>query len=333
MLDKVIIYDIKLKNKYVSPLEIRQLMGRAGRTYNAFQQGEVYIFGKEEDDEAIENYFYGKDNEIKSNLKDNDIISFHILPDIASGEVKKIEDIKKWFSGSLSAFQGNSIDENEIFLHLIDCGCIDENFNVLLNGNLSINFYYTPKRIKVLNEKLDYIFQIDDFSTMAFAWLFSYYSGYKVFHNLYFEFMDNKSSKYYLDNDEEFDFFVYYLILNNRSVKKIGSYIEKSKKDIFRLIATIREISNHKELNIEKNLKLIETQLYYNVNTKIANLMHDIGIFDKKAVEILYELGIKDYNDMKEKIDHIKSYADFRTYKSCVDFLNSKGDYKNVESN
>jgi len=333
MLDKVVIYDIKLKDEYVSPLEIRQLIGRAGRTYNKFQQGEAYILGKEEDEDVIDNYFYGKDNKICSNLNNLDKISFHILPDINNNNVKSIEDIGNWFSKSLSFAQGNEIDCNEIFDYLINNKCIDEKFNVLFNGFLSINYYYTPNRINVLSEKMDYLYQIDDFSWIALSWLCSYYSGYKVYHPAYFEFKDMISSKYYLDLNEEFDFFVYFLIFQNRMVKKIGSYIGSTRKDIFRLLSVIKEIAKHKEINIENNLNLLETQLYYNVNARCAELMHNIGIFDKKTIEMLLDLCIKDYNDMICKIDYIKSYADPRTYKMCIDFIKSKGDMDNVTCN
>jgi hypothetical protein len=54
---------------------------------------------------------------------------------------------------------------------------------------------------------------------MAFSWLFSFYSGKKVYHPLYYAFLDLKPSKFYLD-DELFDFFVYYLILNNKNISK-----------------------------------------------------------------------------------------------------------------
>lgn len=333
MLDKVIIYDIKLKNEYISPLEIRQLMGRAGRTYNQFQQGEAYIFGKNEDNDTIDNYFYGNDNKICSNLNDLDKISFHILPDINTGLVKNVDEIDGWFKKSLSFIQGNEIDKNDIFNYLLEKKCIDNNFNVLFNGYLSINYYYTPNRINILNEKMDFLYQINDFSWVALAWLCSYYSGYKVYHPAYFEFKDNISSKFYLDLDEEFDFFVYYLIFQNRVVKKIGSYIGNTKKDIFRLLSVIKEIAKHKEINIERHLNFLETQLYYNVNARCAELMHNIGIFDKKTVEMLMDLCIKDYNDMISKIDYIKSYADPRTYKMCIDYIKYKGDINNVTSN
>lgn len=333
MLDKVIVYDIKLRNEYVSSLEIRQLLGRAGRTYNQFQQGEVYIFGKDDDNDIIDNYFYGKDNKICSNLNDIDKICFHILPDIESGLVKNINDIDIWFSKSLSFIQGNRINQNDIFNYLLKNKCIDNEFNILFNGFLSIRYYYTPNRINVLNEKINYLYQLNDFSLMAFSWLFSYYSGYKVYHPAYFEFKDLISSKYYLNLDEEFDFFVYYLIFNNRVVKKIGSYIGKTKKDIFRLLSVVKEISSNNEINIENNLKILETQLYYNVNATYANLMHDIGIFDKKVIENLSDLCVYNYEEMINKIDYIKTYADQRTYKICIDYIKNKGDIINVKSN
>ena len=61
--------------------------------------------------------------------------------------------------------------------------------------------------------------------------------------------------------------------------------------------------------------------------------MHNIGIFDKKTIEMLIDLCIKDYSDMVSKIDYIKSYADPRTYKMCIDYIKYKGDINNVTSN
>ena len=321
MIDKVILYDIKCGKNYISTLEARQILGRAGRTYNKFEQGQTYIFGKQQQLDKINQYYYGDDNTVNSNLTNIDMIAFHILPDIQTNKVKNIQDIKKWYQDTLAFVQGNIIDENELYNYLKVNNCIDQDFNVLQNGELSIQFYYTPKRISVLIQKLNYLIQQNDFSLMALAWLFSYYSGNKVFHPLYQQFQQERSNKYYLKHNELFDFFFYYLILNGRSIKKIGSYIVKTRKDIFRLFAVLKKIvkSNQDMPNI--NLKLIENMIYYNVNKEQSQLMEKLNCYDKNLIQKLNYFNIQSVQDIDFKLDYIQNFFDRKTFQKCLTLI------------
>ena len=321
MIDKVILYDIKCGKNYISTLQARQILGRAGRTYNRFQQGETYIFGKQQQLNKINQYYYGDDNTVKSNLTEIDKIAFHILPDVLNNSVKSLSDIKLWFEKTLSFAQGNTIDENQLFQYMISTKCIDESFQLLQNGKLSIQFYYTPDRICTLCQKFDYLLQNNDFSIVALAWLFSYYSGNKVYHPLYVQFQQLKSSKYYLKRNQQFDFFVYYLILNGRSVKKIISYINKTRKDLFRLIAVLKKIVKSKEISLEVDLKLIENMIYYNVNKQQSQLMQKLHCCDRNLIQKLNYFEIQNIDDIQFKLDYIENFFDKKTFEKCLKLI------------
>lgn len=317
MIDKVILYDIKCGKKYISTLQTRQILGRAGRTYNKFQQGSTYIFGLQNQKDKINQYYYGDDNTVNSNLNDIDKISFHILPEIASNKVKSKYDIQKWFENTLSFHQGNKIDIDKIYQYLIQNNCIDQNFNLLSIGILSIKYYYSPKRINILSQKMKYLNNLQDFSIMSLSWMFSYYSGSKVFHPLYLQFEQMITSKYYLHLNQIFDFFTYFLILNNKNIKKIASYIGKTRKDLFRLLALTQKIAQFNKINLDKQLKLIETMLYYGVSIDGAQLMLDIDCYEINIIRKLLQIQIHNYKQLQYNIDFIKSFYDEKTFNIC----------------
>lgn len=308
MIDKVILYDIKCGKKYISTLQARQILGRAGRTYNKFEQGQTYIFGKEEQSDKINQYYYGDDNIVKSNLVDIDKIAFHILPDISNNKVKSIDDIKYWYEHTLAFIQCNKIDYNNLYSYLISNKCINEKFQMMPIGNLSIKYYYSPNRINVLSEKMIYLNNNNDFSDMALSWMFSYFSGHKVFHPLYIQFQEMISAKYYLHNNQMFDFFVYYLIFNHKRIKKIDAYIGKTKNDFLRLLALTSKISKINQINIDKQLKLIETMLYYNTDKTGAILMDEINIYDNDVIRKLLQIQVHNYKQLEYNIDFINNF-------------------------
>jgi hypothetical protein len=75
--------------------------------------------------DKVNEYYYGDDNTVNSNLIDIDMISFHILPDILENKVKSIIDVKNWYEHTLAFVQGNKTDENAIYNHLVSNECID----------------------------------------------------------------------------------------------------------------------------------------------------------------------------------------------------------------
>ena len=326
MIDKVILYDIKCGKNYISTLEARQILGRAGRTYNKFEQGQTYIFGKQQQLDKINQYYYGDDNTVSSNLNNVDMIAFHILPDINENKIKSIEDIKQWYQKTLAFVQGNVIDENEIYNYLIFTNCIDQNFNITEIGKLSISYYYSPDRIKVLKEKLLYLLTLEDYSLMSFAWVFSYYKGFnRIFHPLYDVFSQQVSTKYYL-NGQFNDFFTYYLILNNKSIKKIGSSIGKTRKDFSRLLGLTKKLAKIIDVNVDKQLKLIETMLYYRVSKDGAQLMHDIDCYDVNVVRKLLQIQVRNYKQLQYNIEFINNFFDDKISSVCNKIVQERKD-------
>lgn len=321
MIDKVILYDIKCGKDYISTLEARQILGRAGRTYNKFEQGETYIFGQQHEIDKINQYYYGNDNNIKSNLIQIDKIAFHMMPDIQFGLIKNKDDMKQWYDETLASLQNNTIDVDKLYDYLIETKCINQKFQLLINGQLSVQYYYTPNRINVLNEKLQYLNSQNDFSINAFAWLLAYYSGNIINHPIYEYFQQQKSSKYYLNYNQQFDFFVYFLILNRKSIKKISSYIAKTRKDIFRLLAMLKKMCKKQNIDIENDLKLIENMIYYNSTREETQLMMKFKCYDRNFISKLIYFNIQNIQDLEYKLDYIKVFFDNKTFNKCLNLI------------
>ena len=317
MIDKVILYDIKCGKNYISTLQARQILGRAGRTYNKFQQGQTYIFGKEQQLDKINQYYYGQDNIVKSNLIDLDVIAFHILPDIKCKSVKTKKDLEQWYDKTLAKVQNNNVNVDDLYNYLIENNCINEKFELQHIGKLSIDFYFSPNRINVLVQKFKHLQTIQDFSLMAFAWAFSYYKiQKKINHPLYEQFDLNVSSKFYL-NGQLIDFFVNYLILNNTRIKQLDTLIGKNKKDFLRLIALTKCVFRYFKINKEKQLKILETMLYYRVSMDGAKLMHDIECYDVNVIRKLLQIQVTNYKELQYNLDFINSFYEDKFSDAC----------------
>ncbi len=110
---RVLIRDLKRfddgMSRYLSVMEVRQMLGRAGRPrYDS--KGEAWLYCKGSDhldlaDEISERYILGSIEDITSKLASEPAMRFHLLSSIATGGLVRRESIGNFFA---STFLGNS---------------------------------------------------------------------------------------------------------------------------------------------------------------------------------------------------------------------------------
>ncbi len=143
MIDEVIICGVRRARELVDIEEIKQAIGRAGRSYT--KAGKAIIVCPSGDADYAEQCLNAETPPVKSELTTVEEVSFHVLPWI--DRVYDEESFQKWYSRSLASVQGNQLRWADVSKYLLDTGCIDEEYNVTEFGRISIKMYYTPARL------------------------------------------------------------------------------------------------------------------------------------------------------------------------------------------
>jgi helicase len=165
---RVIILGVHRGLSEVATYDIAQMSGRAGRPkYDP--KGDVYVL-LPSSDQGKQRVRLENPEPIRSQLvqfgnSDDRVLAFHIVSEIALGEVKKIADIYAWYKGTLSAFQHRNLEEHvveKMIDKLIKNGIIrhDEegNLEVTPIGRIASLFYYSPYDVADLRRNFGVLF-------------------------------------------------------------------------------------------------------------------------------------------------------------------------------
>jgi len=114
--------------------EVHQMCGRAGRPqYDPY--GEAVLLARSEDERAdlTERYLLAPPENVDSKLASENVLRTHLLALVASGEVKREEELEEFLKGT---FYGQSYPMEEIRSHLTQAQDFLEKNNLLLKGEL-----------------------------------------------------------------------------------------------------------------------------------------------------------------------------------------------------
>ncbi|HKW42646.1 MAG TPA: DEAD/DEAH box helicase [Thermoplasmata archaeon] len=101
-------FDVNLGLSPIPVLEVKQMMGRAGRPkYDAY--GEAILFAKDIDDidDLMDEYFRSEPEAIESKLGSEPALRMHVLASVATGHVNSEEDLLAFFNRTFFAFTGD----------------------------------------------------------------------------------------------------------------------------------------------------------------------------------------------------------------------------------
>lgn len=310
MIDKVIICGVRRAKEKIEIGQIKQSIGRAGRSYS--KSGEAIILCPSSDLQYAQSCMYESTPPILSELNNVEKIAFHILPYI--DRIYDEESFQKWYQRSLSFLQGYKISWKELSTYLIENNFIDEEYNITQFGNISVKTYYQPNKLIRLREKL---LQAKANGNILQPLTLSYILANERIsvsnvnsHELYEYKSSLLSNGYSFQNGEIINGYAYYCIFNNSISRWIKHVVNSLKEDFSRTISAlsmIAEIENLKEISNE--IKIIEISVMKKVTIQLARIIKEFNLQKKSSAYELKELQIYDKNDLKTKENYLINYA------------------------
>lgn len=309
MIDKVVILGVRRANELLPIKDIKQSIGRAGRSYS--KQGEAFIIVPQSDESYAMRCVEDVTPPIMSEMDDISQIAFHILP-FYGNLVYDADSFNVWFSKTLAYVQGKQVNWNDVSNYLIEHDCIDEN-GVTEFGKISVATYFSPERLCTIRERMKELYldgNLDD--KASFSWMLAEYhipmgnanvmelSEYKT---------NVKSKGYYFTKGELIHGFVYYCLLENKRPKWIKHLIAGEMDDIRRLFSALSMIASIDGYSIQNKLEELEICVIKKVPVEIANIMNEFGIDIKRYAYELADLNISTKEDLEHNEDYVMSYG------------------------
>ena len=137
MIDEVVVCGVRRARELVDAGEIKQAIGRAGRSYT--KAGKAVVLCPSSDAPYAEKCLNECAPPIKSEMTTVEEVSFHVLPWI--DRVYDEDSFKKWYSRSLASVQGAEVRWSEVAKYLLDTGCIKEEYELTEFGRISTRMY------------------------------------------------------------------------------------------------------------------------------------------------------------------------------------------------
>lgn len=166
----VIIMGVQRGLELIHPMDIIQMIGRAGRI-GIDTEGFATIICPDSVDYSLDL------GNIQSTLLNEDKLLFHVVSVINNGLIQTVEEFANWFEKSLAYIQGERLDSNlvnKILNKLVEFQAVE-----IKNGKIvptqmaaiSSKFYMSPERIYRWKENFEEIFKKEiDHRDVAVAW-------------------------------------------------------------------------------------------------------------------------------------------------------------------
>lgn len=146
---RVIVLGIHRGTELVSPIDIQQMLGRAGR-FGLDDKGDSYVLIPSFN--AQSNIAYVKNvPPISSRLLDRESLAFHLVAEMEIGDVRDLSQVQVWFARSLAAKQGRELATNHLQDVLRDMVIrrillVDQGGTLRLEppGSVAARFYFDP---------------------------------------------------------------------------------------------------------------------------------------------------------------------------------------------
>lgn len=148
---RVVVLGVKRASDWVSPVDIKQMVGRAGRT-GLDERGDAYVMLPEDEfDDLVRVY----DNipPIQSQLAVPDTLLFHTIAEMDSGSIRDAKSLLRWHARSLATLQKGALTQeqaDEVFDLLARCRAIKEGpvgWTPTTLGRISAWLYFDPRNI------------------------------------------------------------------------------------------------------------------------------------------------------------------------------------------
>lgn len=322
MIDRVFICGVRRGPELVSAIDINQMSGRCGRSYNISDRGIVTLYVSNSDRDVAERMFMCDMPEVKSQMMDLDQCSLHIIPNIVCGDVHSKASAEFWFSRSLAYFQGKRLKFDVLFKYLIDNKAIkgsEDDFCCTKLGEICSLFYYGPEQINILYSKLEELVARDlVLDECCLSWCLAYPRiGEQSWRHLQGEIWDAlesglSSRSLVLEKSEQHRAFCYYCLFNGTAPRDFRHDIMACRSEAGRVFGAMKKLSVLYNFGIEDELLVMETRMRHGVSFDVAKFMLESGVKNKIYALKFMEFGIVDKESLKDRMDYVRGYGDLR---------------------
>lgn len=176
MADVVIVVGTKRGKEHVSPIDVKQMIGRAGRKHGGETAKAHVIVEDDRIDEIKEELEQGKNMEVTSSFGVTENVFFHLMPEISAGRVTDIESAGNWFVRSLASYQGKKIDFIKVFKKMEEMGAIrqilpGEGVEATRVGKIASDYYFHPADVQAWKDNFTTLFNMGiENDTASIAW-------------------------------------------------------------------------------------------------------------------------------------------------------------------
>lgn len=147
MADRVIVVGASRGNQTIPVAELKQMMGRAGRTHDGSTCLAEVVVSFDEEDYVLRGLEEDEGLNVVSEFSELDSLIFHAMPDVSMGRIRDKSSAIEWFGRSLSAAQGGKVDVDALFGYLEEVGAVQvrgDKISATPLGDLSASFYFHP---------------------------------------------------------------------------------------------------------------------------------------------------------------------------------------------
>jgi replicative superfamily II helicase len=175
MADTVIVVGTKRGQEHVSSIDLKQMIGRAGRKHGGRTALAQIIVEEERAKEVQDELDNGTNMEVKSSFEDMDKIFFHMMPEIAAGNITDVVSAEKWFGRSLSFHQGRVVKFSKVFARMEKMGAVRQEENGGISptriGEIASALYFHPGDVQAWKDNFDKVFEMGlENDNAAIAW-------------------------------------------------------------------------------------------------------------------------------------------------------------------
>lgn len=301
----------------VDPLDIKQMIGRAGR-FGMYSRGDAYLINCQ------------LETEFKITSQLGKCLPFHIVAEIYNGTFNTLQGLSKWYSRSL-AFQLREYSSWKVDLRatldsLVEWNCItqkeDEIYTVTPLGRIARDLYLDPEDIYNWNKNFTIIESRDLWEQLpAIAWAIC--DGMKTvslpyvpqaLRSLLREFRQQFGSSMKLTNE------TYIVVVHHRLIRElydsytankidsfIAPYLQAFLRDSGRIFGALTRISKLNRWDRERDFEVLKARIVHGVGEHLMELVQIPGIGGTIATQ-LYKAGFKTLQDVIDNRDELSNY-------------------------
>lgn len=177
---RVIVLGVHRGINEVDPIDVKQMVGRAGRV-GLDPRGDAYILIPDRNADDVQERFETI-GLIQSRINNRDALAFHLTAEVAGGRVETERDAHEWHARSLAAFQGfpypTTLEGVTFLEQLASIGILSQDdeeaettYSATMLGKISSWLYFSPFDVAAWCWNFDRLAKLDRLrNTACVAW-------------------------------------------------------------------------------------------------------------------------------------------------------------------